>query len=48
MLSGHGLVNSNTGLFPPPLSAYLIFNPSIVRLRGSIDVTREVVMVVSL
>jgi hypothetical protein len=36
-LSGHGLVNSITGFFEPPLSAYLIFNPSIIRNRGSID-----------
>jgi hypothetical protein len=46
MLSGHGLVNNTTGSFGPALSAYLIFNPSIVRNCGSIDVVFEVVITV--
>src|SRR5262249_40647946 len=38
MLSGHGLVNSKTGLFEPPVSAYLISSPSIVWSCGAIGV----------
>jgi hypothetical protein len=44
MLSGQGLVNSTTGSFEPPLSAYLILSPSIVRNCGSIEVVCEAVM----
>ena len=36
-LSGHGLVSSSVGSCEPPLSAYRIFRPSIVRNRGSIE-----------
>src|SRR5262245_50554820 len=37
MLSGQGLVNSITGSSGPPLSAYRILSPSIVRNCASID-----------
>ena len=46
MLSGHGLVSSIIGPSEPPLSAYRILSPSIVRNCGSIDVVCEVVMTV--
>ena len=43
-LSGQGLVSSTIGSCEPPLSAYRIFSPSIVRNCGSIDAVSEVVM----
>jgi len=41
-LSGQGLVSSTTGSCEPPLSAYRILSPSIVRNCGLIDVVSEV------
>src|SRR5262245_34723595 len=44
MLSGHGLVSSITGSSTPPLTAYRIVSPSIVRCCGSIALVCEEVM----
>src|SRR5262245_45609074 len=43
-LSGQGLVSSTVGSLEPPLSAYRIRSPSIVRNCGLIDVVSEVLM----